>query len=281
MSRAKTVEIFRQRLAEVIAHTGLSGSAFARKVGVDRSTLSQILSANSDRLPRVETLAAIAAAENVSLDWLIGVSEEGGLRTDILPLTVELQPGGQSVSDDGLTKWRAEAMGYKIRHVPTTLPDLLKTTTVIEYEFRPAAAVSVEQRHEASQAALDYQRRPETDTEVCSPVQSVRSLAHGHGVWRGLSADLRRAQLELMIRRVAELYPRFRWFLYDELHRFSVPMTIFGPKRAAIYLGQMYLVLNSREHITTLTEHFDELIRAAVVQPPEVPQVLQQLLDDI
>lgn len=277
MGRQETVERFRARLLEVIVRSGTSRSAFASKVGIDRSTLSQILSPATNRLPRVETLAAIAASEHVSIDWLVGLSEEGGLRADILPQTVELQPGGQSVSDERLAAWRAEAMGYKIRYVPTSVPDLLKTPEVIEFEFRSAAGATPEQRHESSQAVLDYQRRPETDTEVCSPIQSVRALAMAQGIWQGLSRRARRDQLELMIARVDELYPRFRWFLYDELHRYSVPMTIFGPKRAAIYLGQMFLVLNSREHITVLTEHFDDLIRAAVVQPSGVGEALSEL----
>lgn len=46
----------------------LSRAAFARKIDVDRSTLSQILSGATDRLPRVETLEAIARSEQVSLD---------------------------------------------------------------------------------------------------------------------------------------------------------------------------------------------------------------------
>ena len=56
-------------------------------------------------------------------------------------------------------------------------------------------------------------------------------------------------------------------------------MTIFGPKRAALYLGQMYMVINSAEHIRTLGGHFDDLIRAAVMQPPDVPDVLRKLLE--
>jgi transcriptional regulator with XRE-family HTH domain len=281
MSRQETVERFRGRLLEVIQRAGMSRSAFASKVGIDRSTLSQILSPATNRLPRVDTLAAIAASEHVSIDWLIGLSEEGGLRADILPQTVELQPGGQSVSDEHLAAWRAEAMGYKIRYVPTSVPDLVKTPEVIEFEYRSAAVATPEQRHESSQAVLDYQRRPETDTEVCSPVQNLRALALGQGLWQGLPSRARRQQIQLMIDRVDELYPRFRWFMYDELHRYSVPMTIFGPKRAAIYLGQMFLVLNSREHITVLTEHFDDLIRAAVIQPSGVGEVLQELLESI
>jgi hypothetical protein len=80
-----------------------------------------------------------------------------------------------------------------------------------------------------------------------------------------------------MIVLLDELYPTFRWFLYDGLKRYSAPLTIFGPKRVAIYLGNMYFVFNSTEHIRVLTRHFDELIRVAVVQPPDVIDFLKKL----
>jgi hypothetical protein len=56
---------------------------------------------------------------------------------------------------------------------------------------------------------------------------------------------------------------------------------VFGPKRAAIYVGHMYLVFNSTEHIRVLTEHFDNLIRAAIVQPPKVSALLRRLLAEL
>jgi len=276
VDRQTTVELFRERLQAVIAVTGLNLSSFARKVGLDRSTLSQILSPSTSRLPRVETLTAIAQSEQVSIDWLVGLSQEGGLRADIIH-EVEIQHGGTSPSDEYISEWQTEAMGYKIRSVPTTLPDLLKTREVIQYEYQPAAIATPEQRHEKSLESLDYIRKPETDTEICTPIQSLESLAEGVGVWRGLSPKQRRRQLRHMRTLVEELYPTLRWFLYDGLNRYSVPMTIFGPKRAAIYLGQMYMVLNGREQIEALKNHFDDLIRAAVVQPPDVPAVLARL----
>jgi transcriptional regulator with XRE-family HTH domain len=281
MDRQNTVELFRERLQAVIANTGLNRARFARKVGLDRSTLSQILSPSTGRLPRVETLIAIAQSEQVSIDWLVGLSQEGGLRADIIHDQLEIQPGGSSPSDERISEWQTEAIGYKIRSVPTTLPDLLKTREVIQYEYMPAAIATPEQRHETSLESLDYIRRPETDTEICTPVQSLENLAEGTGVWRGLSPKQRKRQLRHMQTLVKELYPTLRWFLYDGLNRFSVPMTIFGPKRAAIYLGQMYMVLNGREQIEALKVHFDDLIRAAVVQPPEIPAVLERLLASI
>ncbi|NNG02912.1 MAG: transcriptional regulator, partial [Inquilinus sp.] len=61
----------------------------------------------------------------------------------------------------------------------------------------------------------------------------------------------------------------------------SVPVTIFGPLRAAIYVGQAYIVFNSTEHIRVLTHHFDSLIRGAVVQPTDVPAYLRNLKREI
>jgi hypothetical protein len=73
-----------------------------------------------------------------------------------------------------------------------------------------------------------------------------------------------------MARLTEELYPTFRLFLYDGRRRFAAPYTVFGPQRAALYLGGLYLVVNSVEHIRALTRHFDGLIRNAVIGPDRV-----------
>ncbi|MFO1057263.1 MAG: helix-turn-helix transcriptional regulator [Dongiaceae bacterium] len=281
IDRRETVAIFRARLAEVIARSGDSRAAFAQRLGIDRSTLAQILSPANDRLPRAETLAAIAASEQVSVDWLLGLSQGGPLTAAIMPQPLEIEPGAGSPADERLTRWHAEAAGYKVRYVPATLPDLLKSEELIRYEYREYAEPIPESRIEAASARLATQRRPETDMEVCSPRQGVESFARGEGIWRDLPAAARRRQLVRMIALVDELYPTFRWFLYDGAKRYSVPLTVFGPKRAAIYVGHLYLVFNSTEHIRMLTANFDDLIRAAVMQPPDVPGFLRSLLDEL
>jgi transcriptional regulator with XRE-family HTH domain len=227
MDRRDTVRIFRQRLADVIARTGGSRAAFAERIGIDRSTLAQVLSAANDRLPRAETLAAIAADQQVSIDWLLGLSQDGPLAPAIIPQPLTVEPGGHSPADERLTRWHAEAAGYKVRYVPATLPDLLKTEELIRYEYRDYVWPIPESRIEAAHARLANQRRPETDMEVCSSVQSVESFARGEGIWRDLPAPARRQQIEWMIALLDELYPTFRWFLYDGV-RFSVPLTVFG-----------------------------------------------------
>jgi len=281
MWRSQTVERFRQRLTEVIERSGLSQSAFAERVKIDRSTLSQLLSPKNDRLPRADSLVAIALSENVSVDWLLGLSAEGAMGTEVMQQMLEIERDARSPTDQRLARWHEEAAGYKIRYVPATLPDVLKIEQVIEYEYRDSAAFTPEQSLEVTNAKLVYLRRPETDMEVCNSRQAIEAFARGEGLWRGLGVGARKAQLKRMIELTAELYPTFRWFLYDAKQRFSVPLIIFGPKRAAIYVGQMYLVFNGVEHIRLLTNHFDDLIRAAVIQPTGQGEFLKKLLEGL
>ena len=278
MDRRETVEVFRRRLAEVIERSGQTRSAFAARIGLDRSTLSQLLAASNLRLPRAETIAAIAAAESVSVDWLLGLSQEGQVGTDVVNQDLEIETGAGSPADERLRRWHSEAVGYKIRYVPTTLPDLLKSEEVIEFEFIGKGSRVPQARLQEAEERLAYSRRPETDMEVCSSIQSIEGFARGEGIWRALPPETRRSQIELMAELLRELYPTFRWFLFDALREYCVPMTIFGPKRAAVYVGNMYFVYNSTEHIRELTAHFDNLIRAAAVQPPDVGAYLESLL---
>jgi len=153
----------------------------------------------------------------------------------------------------------------------------LRTPAVIQYEYSGRDAPSPSWQLRNAEFRLDYSRRPETDMEVCMPRQRLELLAEGHGQWRRLDRDTRRAQLGYMADLVDELYPTFRLFLYDQLRNYSIPYTVFGPQRAAIFAGEMYLVLNTTEHIRALTRHFDHLIRQAVVSPHEAAAFLRGL----
>ena len=270
MDRRDTARLFRVRLGEAMEKSGLNRSALARLIDMDRSTLSQLLSDEHDRLPRAETVVALAAVLQVSLDWLMGLSGEAKLGADILHESMQVTPSPGSPVDAGLARWRTEATGYKIRYVPTTLPDLVKTDEVIEHEYREFSTRDADRAIAESQGKLEYSRLPETDMEVCMPVQDVVGFARGEGLWREFPETARAEQFDRMIRLVEELYPSLRLYLYDGLTHYSVPYTVFGPIRAAIYIGQMYFVFNTTEHIRVLTRHFDSLVRAAVVHAAEI-----------
>jgi transcriptional regulator with XRE-family HTH domain len=268
--------VFRERLQALIARTGERRADFARSVGLDRSALTQLLSGQSTRLPRADTLRRIAERYSVSLDWLLGLSQAETFATEIKP-ALEITVAVGADNDTLLERWHKEAAGYKIRYVPAQVPDLLRTPAVIEYEYSGRAAPGPDWQMRNAEFRLDYSRRPETDMEVCMPRQRLELLAEGRGQWRGLDRQARRAQLGYMADLVEELYPTFRLFLYDQLRTYSVPYTVFGPQRAAIYVGEMYLVLNATEHIRALTRHFDNLIRHAAVGPIESAPFIREL----
>jgi len=278
--KRETVEVFRHRLAELIARSGLTRAKFAEKAGLDRSTLSLLLGQSAVRLPRTETIAKIAAQHNSSVDWLLGLAQQDKVATDIVP-QLEIETAAGSPVDIRLQRWREEATGFKIRYVPTTLPDLLKSDEVIDYEYAARTGPRPALRQEAAQSSLEYTRKPETDMEVCSSFQSIVGFARGEGVWSDLDRRARIAQIERMARLTEELYPTFRWFLFDGLEQYSSSYTVFGPKRAAIYIGEMYFVFTSTQHIRELTRHFDDLIRHARIQPHDCARYLRELRGEV
>jgi transcriptional regulator with XRE-family HTH domain len=259
--------VFRERLKILLQRAGINQSAFAESVGIDRSALSQLLSGATTRLPRAETLLTIAAEHRVSLDWLMGLSQDEALTGEIRA-SLEIEEAYGGFDRTLLAKWHGEAAGTKIRYVPAGIPDLLRTEALIDYES-DISNRSREAQAGETQYRIDYNRRPETDMEVCMPRHTLEIFARGLGVWDGFPEAARREQLEHMATLLDDLYPTFRLFLYDGRMRYSVPYTIFGPYRAAIYAGDMYLVLNATQPIRALTRHFDDLIRAAEINAHE------------
>ena len=271
------VDQFNTRFRHLVATQPLNQGQFAAQLGIDRSTLSQLLSPHSNRLPRAETLAAIAQTLGVSLDWLLGLSDDGQARTEMMVEQMSIERDALSPNDERLMGWLTEAIGSKVRYVPMTIPDLLKQDAVIRHELNKFATVRPEQQMETAAARLDLARRPGTDVEACSSVQSVEGFVRGEGIWATFDRRKRLAAVDHMIELLDEIYPNFRWFLFDGRQRYSTPITIFGVRRAALYLGQMFLVVNSEDHVRTMIEHFDDLIRAAIVQPVDVPRLLRKL----
>lgn len=279
--RGQVAQVFRERLTQAMERANIRASALASRIGVDRSTLSQLLSSKNDRLPRADTVAAMAAELQVSLDWLLGLSNEARRGADIIHESMQVSPSAQHPVDTQIERWHEEARGYKIRHVPASLPDLVKTDEVLRYEYSDFAARDAEDAISAGTSELERTRLPEAEMEVCMQLQDLHVFAAGGGFWSGLEAAARRRQLEQFVELYDELYPSLRIYLYDGLTHYSVPYTIFGPIRAALYVGQLYFVFNTRDHVRVLTRHFDELIKGSVVQAHDMPATLRGLIDDV
>lgn len=268
---------FRERLKFLAQRSGLNQANYARRIGIDRSALSQLMSGTTARLPRVETLMNIAADAQVSLDWLLGISQDEGV-TGELRASFEIEESHGSHDDTLLGRWFSEAAGSKIRYVPAGIPDLLRSETLIAYEANLTHR-DRDAQIDDTQTKIEINRRQDSDMEVCMPRHTLEIFARGLGVWADFPRNERIAQLKHMARLLDELYPSFRLYLYDGGHRYSIPYTIFGSMRAAVYVGDLYLVLNATDAIKTLTRHFDNLIRSADIHAHESAAFAVQLAE--
>lgn len=265
-----------------MGRSDLAPSAFATSLGIDRSTLSQLLSPAIDRLPRAETLVAIATLGGVSVDWLLGLTSRERAGAEVIePVRIEGQAG--SPVDDRFLRWYAEAesAGYRIRSVPRTFPDFLKHADVIRYEYANWPEIDEAASARWAVERLESLRRSEHAQESCAPIQAIEGFARGEGPWSGLPAAVRRAQLSSMAATCRELYPSLIFHLFDLRNTYSAPFTVFGPQRATLYIGSLFFVFTATEHVRALNRRFDDLVRAAVVQPPDVPALFQSLADGI
>ena len=109
----------------------MSRSALARATAVDRSTIGQLLKDDLPRLPNAQLAADAASALGVSTDWLLGLTNRPERPGDIVAAAMAMSPAERSSADAQLLAWHREAAGYKIRHVPATLPDILKTESML------------------------------------------------------------------------------------------------------------------------------------------------------
>lgn len=272
---------FRQRLATAMRDKAMSQSELARRIAVDRSTISQLLKDQGARLPNAQVVGECAAALGVSADWLLSLTDRPESAADILANSLTLTAAPRALVDEQIFNWHLEAQGYKIRHVPAGLPDMLKTREVLEWEYSPHLGRTTSQAIGASEDRLNWMRASQSDYEIALPLYELASFAKGVGYYEGVPRDLRQAQLNHLSTLCAQLYPRLRVYLYDARKLFSSPVTVFGPLLAVLYLGRNYLAFRDTERVQGFTEHFDNLVRQASVTARMLPDHIAELQKDI
>jgi len=266
---------FRQRLEDAMRRAGFSRSRLAREIRVDRSTIGQLLGSEMPRLPNAQLAADAASVLGVSTDWLLGLTERPERPGDIVD--VAISQAARSSADEQLLEWHREAAGYKIRHVPATLPDMLKTKRMYQWEYSVFDDLDPDPAIQASQNQLDWLGTGVSDYEIALPAHELLACAQGTGYYDGLDASVRHEQLSAIANLCDELYPRLRLFLFDAHQVYSAPVTIFGPRLAVIYVGRSYLAFRESRRVISLTEHFDWLVREAAVDARFAAQHIRSL----
>ncbi|SHL83263.1 Helix-turn-helix [Roseovarius litoreus] len=274
-------DLFRLRLTAALNERGSNQSALARAVGVDRSTISQLLKGQGARLPNAQVVGECARALGVSADWLLGLTDRPETAADILATSMSLTEAPRALVDEQIFQWHKEAAGYKIRHVPAGLSDMLKTREMLEWEYTPHLGRSTQQAIGASEDRLEWMRGTQSDYEIAMPLSEIRSLVRGEGYYTGLPRDVREAQIDRLLEVTQQLYPRLRVYLYDARRLYSAPITIFGPLLTVIYIGQNYMAFRDTERVQALTRHFDHLVREAHVTARQLPDHLRALRKEL
>ena len=213
MDKRERAALFRQRLSDVMAQDGVSRSALARMIGVDRSTVGQLLAEGETRLPNSQLTADAAQALGVSTDWLLGLTDRPERPGDLLAAAVSFAVANRISADEKLDEWHREAAGYKVRHVPATLPDPFKTEDVLRWEYAAHLGRTPDQAVEAMSMQMDWVRSGVSDYEIAVPFHEFESFASGTGYYTGLEPDIRRRQLDLLAESCDRLFPSVRLFV--------------------------------------------------------------------
>ncbi|MFP4274174.1 MAG: helix-turn-helix domain-containing protein [Paracoccaceae bacterium] len=274
-------EQFRQRLRQAMARKKTSQSALARTIGVDRSTVSQLLKDEGARLPNAQVVGECAAALRVSADWLLSLSDRPESAAEIMANSLTLTEAPRALVDEQIFAWHKEAAGYKIRHVPAALPDMLKTPEMLEWEYSPHLGRTTRQAIGASQDRLSWMRAAQSDYEIALPLYEIDSFAAAEGYYSGLPAKIRREQIDRFLDLYESFFPRLRIFLFDARRVWSAPVTVFGPLLAVLYVGRNYLAFRDTARVQAFVEHFDWLVREAAVTDRDWPAHLRRLRDRI
>ena len=278
MDKRDRADLFRQRLAEAMAERGFTRAALARATGADRSTISQLL-APGTRLPNAGLAADCAAALGTSADWLLGLTGRPEPIADLLATSLTVAEAPRALIDETIFGWHKEAAGYKIRHVPATLPDMLKTRAMVEWEYRPQLGRTAEQALGAFEDRLAWMRGARSDYEIALPLHEIAAFSSGAGYYEGLPLAVRRDQMDRLITLADQLYPSLRLYLFDARRVFSAPVTVFGPILAVVYLGRHYLAFRDSARVAQISQHFDWLVKEAAFSAREVPAYLQGIRD--
>lgn len=270
---------FQYRLAKAFKEAEITKAELSRLTDVDRSTITQLLKKDNMRLPRADTVAALAAGLNTTSDWLLGLTNEKASKSNIVQEILSIKKADKySPVEQTLLRWHQKYYNDKIRYVASTIPDQLKTLSTIGFEHKHFYTSEQVRQLAISEERQKYTSMHQRDFEVCASLELVELFIKGHGVWQGMPRKDRIEQIEYMIEKIDEHYPDYRLYLYDSLKCLSPQITIFGRMRAAIGVGYMYFAYNTPDHIEALIQHFNTLIKEAPVKAHEIISYLEDNL---
>ncbi|EDZ43802.1 transcriptional regulator, XRE family [Rhodobacteraceae bacterium HTCC2083] len=200
---------------EAMSVKGVTKSGLSRAAHVDRSTIGQLLKSDQPRLPNAQLAADAAKALGVSTDWLLGLTNRPETPGDIVAAALSLSPAERTSADEQLLEWHHEAAGYKVRHVPATLPDILKTKRMLNWEYAAVRERRLPEAYSAMQDQLEWLSSGVSDYEIALPIHEIEACAAGTSYYKDAGKDVREEQLHFIADQCEQMFPRLRIFLFD------------------------------------------------------------------
>jgi transcriptional regulator with XRE-family HTH domain len=282
MSKRDIAQLMQERLRQSFARTGLSISEFSRRHHIDRSTLSQLLSSQQFRMPRADTVAALADALHVSCDWLLGLTEEQRFGIELIQSAVSLYDEELEQSESQWVRWHKEAGDAKIRYVTvTSIPHQLKNKNTILYEYESLLGRDDAQTYWDSGSFLEEIERRNRNYEVCGSLQMLEAFAKGDWIWSGYKTNLRKQQLLDMAQDLEALYPEYQLYLFDETKVITVPMVLFGTHKAVLNCNGNFIAFTRDIHIEFLNDIFKTMIKNTVIYPHQTVDFIRKMAQSL
>ena len=188
--------LFVDRLRTAMHDNGISAATLARRTGLSKAAISQLLSNRKARLPNSFTIYCLARALNRNVDYFLGTTAP--LAGERATFAIELYQNGFMNAE---RLWRETVFSGNDRVftlVCDTLPDFLKTEAVLACEHGTSAEVA---DHGARMAHMReaHGATPARGLVLCE-TSIVYQLVKGIGLYRTLSEADRNAQIGIMNR---------------------------------------------------------------------------------
>lgn len=258
------------RLRETLKQRGISAAQLSARSGVSKSAISTAMSINSPRIPNAYTLHLIANALQVSIDDLLG---QEATRPDAKPENVFQYFPNAFNAENNLYERVAlsDPDAFKL-YVCDTLPELVKTTAVLQCEMGMRAELSdYAQRMDVLLAQMEQARS--AGMYLCD-ISIIEQLVNRCGIYAKLSQKDLDAQLARLSTFNARFFPKATGYVVDFRKHGLSSCYLYGDDKIIMFQFDGYFAFSSQ----TLTDDLKARIREAVKNAPTVDSFIEGLL---
>jgi transcriptional regulator with XRE-family HTH domain len=199
-----------------MAEARTSRAALARGVGIDRSTVTQMLAADDVRMPGGHVVANMATALGVSCDWLLGLSDRPERISALIDTSLSISDAGRASgrrrSDLRLARGRRGLQDTPCARDPARRAE----DRCVDGMGIPARqGEDPGQAIAAAHARLEWLRGSTSDYEIAVSLHEFESFVAGTGYYGGWIAIFGASSCAGSLEVYDALFPSLRLFLYD------------------------------------------------------------------